>query len=132
MLQMLYSVQHVLTNRALVQQWMEWHPVGKFLLAGNTAGAVLMWDVPAGNMSYFSGHTVCICASRVGVVAARRDRLLCGGHCVLSFASPRLTSGRRVVRAVGSVRKIFHHWQRRRHAPYLEPQDAGDYTESRW
>ncbi len=37
---------------------MNWHPVGRFLLAGSASGAVMMWDVPAGNMSYFSGHIV--------------------------------------------------------------------------
>ena len=39
-------------------QWLTWHPKANFVVAGNAAGSVMMWSIPAGTMSYFNGHTV--------------------------------------------------------------------------
>lgn len=56
----IYSVQ---TGEVVIEldcgedlNWLHWHPVGNFLLAGSASGSVYMWSIPAGQMSFFSGH----------------------------------------------------------------------------
>jgi len=67
--------------------WMQWHPLGRFLLAGSNAGAVMMWDVPAGNMSYFSGHIAPVMA---GAWAPNgRFFVSTGEDCCLLIWSPK-------------------------------------------
>ena len=37
-------------------RWLEWHPVANFIIAATESGSVHMWDVPGGNMSFYTGH----------------------------------------------------------------------------
>jgi hypothetical protein len=37
---------------------MEWHPLANFVIAGTGSGCVNMWDVPHGNLTFFSPHMV--------------------------------------------------------------------------
>lgn len=40
--------------------FMEWHPTANFLLAGTGSGCAHMWDVPRGNMTFFTPHAAAV------------------------------------------------------------------------